>query len=225
MDLLDAWAAGEGRHPLEQALVVLQASDPDASWEQLVGLDVAERERCLLELHVRTIGPRMDCGAVCPACGEQLEFALDARALGDSAAAAGPLEAGGLRFRLPDSRDLAAASACADPLDGRRLLAERCVLDAPAALGDDDVAALAERMGAVAGAADVVVALTCSECGEAWSAMLDLPSFVWAEVAASARRLMVEVGACARAYGWTEEAVLALPPARRRAYLEMASRG
>jgi hypothetical protein len=224
VQVLDAWEAGEGRHPLEQALVVLGAAEPGASWDELVALDVAERERRLLEIHERTLGPRLDCAATCPACGEQLEFALDTRALDAAAAPTGALEAGGVRFRLPDSSDLALASACADPEEGRRVLAERCALDASGPLQERAVAAMAERMGTVAGAADTVVALACPACGEGWSALLDLPSFLWAEVAAAARRLMAEVDALARAYGWTEDAVLALPARRRRDYVEMAIR-
>jgi hypothetical protein len=37
-----------------------------------------------------------------------------------------------------------------------------------------------------------------------------------------ARRLLYDVHALASAYGWSEDEVLAVSPARRRCYLEMA---
>jgi hypothetical protein len=38
-----------------------------------------------------------------------------------------------------------------------------------------------------------------------------------------ARRLLREVDALARVYGWSEAAILALPATRRQAYLEIVS--
>jgi hypothetical protein len=225
-ELLDAWEDGAGRPLVEQALVVLRAADPGASWDELAALDVAERERRLLALHERWLGPVLDCVADCPGCSEALEFALDAGALDAGAPVSPPPATGDLRFRLPDSVDLAAAGACADPAQGRRVLAARCVLGpaAGAVVDEDDVAAVAAAMERVAGLADTTIALTCPACDAAWSVALDLPSFVWAEVGAAVGRLMVEVDALARAYGWTEDAVLRLPPGRRRDYVELAVR-
>ena len=57
----------------------------------------------------------------------------------------------------------------------------------------------------------------------AWSAPLDVPAFVWAEVDAWTRRLLVEVHSLAAAYGWNEHEILALSPVRRLSYLELAS--
>jgi hypothetical protein len=70
--------------------------------------------------------------------------------------------------------------------------------------------------------AEVLVDHSCSACGGAFTADLDVGSFVWAELQARARRLMKEVDLLARAYGWTETEVLALSERRRAAYLELA---
>jgi len=45
--------------------------------------------------------------------------------------------------------------------------------------------------------------------------------FFWAELAAEAKRLLREVDALARAYGWREADILALSSQRRHAYLEL----
>jgi hypothetical protein len=42
-------------------------------------------------------------------------------------------------------------------------------------------------------------------------------------VQAAAERVLLDVHALARAYGWTESEVLRLTPARRSAYLQMAA--
>ena len=70
--------------------------------------------------------------------------------------------------------------------------------------------------------AEVLVDIACPACGEAFVADLDVAQFVWAEVRARALALLRDVDALARAYGWTEEQVLALGDTRRDAYLELA---
>ena len=64
--------------------------------------------------------------------------------------------------------------------------------------------------------------IVCPACGAAYVADLDVAGFVWAELRASAQRLLGEVDTLARAYGWTEPDVLALGERRRAAYLELA---
>lgn len=234
-EVLDAWEAGRDQHPLDRALTLLSAADPGTPRAALAALSVAERDARLLALRTALLGPRMPAFTLCPACGERLEMELGADELGarEAPPGAGPWDgsAGGLdfRFRLPDSRDLAAVAGCASVDQGRRLLAGRCLLEArrggeaiPAgALTDDDVAALAEAMSRVAPHAEVVLALACPACGERWSALLDVEAFLWAELSVRAKRVLREVDALARAYGWSEREILSLPPQRRRSYLEL----
>ncbi|HEX2205655.1 MAG TPA: hypothetical protein VHG91_20250, partial [Longimicrobium sp.] len=223
------------RPPADRALVLLAAASPEAGWERLAALPLPERDARLLELRMAALGPRLDVRAACPACGEGVEFTLDVPAL----LAAGdppppPYEAAGggvrMRFRLPDSHDLAAAGDAGEAGAARRLLAARCVVEAvsddgspvaPRALPGAAVDALAAALGEVASQADLVVALSCPACGAGWEPVLDPAEFVWAEVAARARRTLREVDALARAYHWSEAEILALSPARRRAYLEL----
>jgi|GraSoiStandDraft_46_1057282.scaffolds.fasta_scaffold131386_2 hypothetical protein len=227
--LLEIWEAGEDQHPVDRALTLLQAGEPASTRAELAGLTVAERDRRLLRLRALAAGPELAGFAECPACAERLEFVLDSDAL---LGAAEPPEAESsavvvdgetLRFRLPDSRDLAAAAQCDDAASARRMLAERCVAGAePRALSEEAVAALAERMAEVAGPADVVLALACPACEETWEAVFDVASFFWTETRAAARRLLSEVDELARAYGWDEDVVLGLTPRRRQSYLDLA---
>ena len=69
--------------------------------------------------------------------------------------------------------------------------------------------------------AEVLVALQCPECGAAFDADLDPSGFVWEVLEARAAQTLREVDELARAYGWTEDVILGLAPARRTAYLEI----
>ena len=51
--------------------------------------------------------------------------------------------------------------------------------------------------------------------------MLDIGSFVWAEIESRARRLLWEVHTLASAYGWSEAETLSLSAARRASYMRM----
>jgi hypothetical protein len=218
-DLLAAWEEAEGRSPVDRGLALLALTDPGADRERLATLSVAERDERVLALRTRLWGARLDAFAECPACGERLELAIDAGALGQAPADASWAVAG-VRFRLPDIADLAAAAACSDPEEGRLVLAARCIDGEPNA---DVIGAVAARMAEVAGPTDVAVAIACPACGHAWEEDLDVPAFVWHELAAAARRLLVEIDALARVYGWSEEAVLGLSPRRRHRYVELAA--
>ncbi len=233
--LLGAWEATTalGRPWREVALLAGVSGEPV---DTLAQLPVGERDRRLLALRVAKLGDRLDCETVCPACGERLELALVASAL-----ACAPVEPGGtsvlehgdwrIRFRLPTSADLAACIG--EPATGRALLA-RCVVEAEhhappratptpvQALPDDLHDALAARMAELDPQADVRLALDCPTCGHGWQADLDIGGFVLAEVDVHVSRLLGEVHGLASAYGWRESDILALGPARRRRYLELA---
>jgi hypothetical protein len=76
-------------------------------------------------------------------------------------------------------------------------------------------------MEAVDPQALVGVSMQCPDCGHGWDARFDIWTFLWEEVEARSRALLMDVHALARAYGWSEADVLGLPEARRRAYLEL----
>jgi len=232
-DVLRIWEQGQGRHPLDQALTLLSAALPEARWEDLARLPVGRRDALLAEVRARTLGPHMQVLVVCPACRERLEMSVDTRGLLPEAPSEVPseVEHGGfrVRFRLPDSRDLAALSRCGDPEAGRRMLIERCVLEAVHTDGPVAAGALpepvCERLAAAMADADpgaeLIFDLSCPACRHTWRAWLDLGDFMWQELDPLARRLLMEVDVLARAYHWREADILALGARRRQAYLEL----
>ena len=71
--------------------------------------------------------------------------------------------------------------------------------------------------------AEILLDFDCPACGASFQEGLELASFVWAELEARARRLLMDVHTLASAYGWGEAEILALSAARREFYLEMVS--
>jgi hypothetical protein len=86
---------------------------------------------------------------------------------------------------------------------------------------DDLVEQVVTQIAALDPQARIELDLTCAACGHAWPAVLDIASFLWAEINAWAHRTLRDVHAIARAYGWPEADILAMSPLRRQCYLEM----
>ncbi len=233
-DLLEVWEVGEGQHPLDRALTLLAAAYPELTWEELAALSVGQRDARLLTLRERTSGPMLNGFVECPRCAERLEFDVavaDLRVAAVEEARELAVDGLALRFRLPNSRDLAAVLGCRDPAAARNLLVRRCVLQAsrdgiPVAHGElpaEAITGLARRMAECDPQAEVLLDLRCPACDHAWQALFDIVAFFWAELAAQAKRLLREVHTLARTYGWREADILSMSARRRQLYLEMAS--
>lgn len=233
--ILQAWERGQRRDPLGQALALLSAATPEVTPEEMVALSVGRRDALLLHLHELTFGADLNAVAACPRCGAALEFTLDAHELaaggGENGRREHSLSAEGyeVRFRLPDSRDLAAMGQTASVEQAMATLLARCVLDArrggvpvaPGELPAGVVEALSAAMEERDPLADLPLDIDCARCGNRWLAVLDIGTFLWSEIEALAERLLYEIHTLARAYGWSEAEVLALSAARRQYYLDL----
>ena len=243
-ELLRVWERGRDQHPLDRCLALLGvATSPGKSWEELAALSVGERDRMLLALRQAIFGEHMECVAQCPRCAEELEFAVqasDIQSPGTTPSELGHFELAidgyEFRFRLPTSRDLVSVAHPGsrqprEPGARRRHLLHLCIVQArrgseSVVLGDLPDAVLARIEQAMADAdpqADTVLRLSCAGCGHQWRAVFDIATYLWKELAAQARRLVREIDAIARAYGWTEADILSMSWRRRRTYMEMTS--
>lgn len=91
---------------------------------------------------------------------------------------------------------------------------------------DPDFAAhAAETLHAADPALAMTFALTCPECGAAMDEVFDPAAWLWAEIEDIARGLLREVVRLARAFGWSEAEILAMPRARRALYLAELAEG
>lgn len=227
--LLRAWERGLGQHPTARALALLALAGTaiEGTESDWAAVDVGSREVLLARLLEALVGGSVWAGAECGSCRARLEVPVDVAAV-----ARYPVHPPGARFvtvaggvdvafRLPTTEDLAAVRAAA-PAGARRLLLTRCLGDGADPVPTGTAEAVERAMERVSPAGAVVVIVACPNCGTATPTGLDISVLLWAEVEVRAAALLAEVHALATAYGWTEAEVLALSPARRGAYLELA---
>lgn len=235
-ELLDLWEHVVASTPSERADRLLAATyeHPPTS--------LGAHNAALLDLRARLFGRAQSLSSRCPSCDATTEFTIDCTGLAQallpasSASDEQHLEADGYRvdFRMPRVADVRAVSARATSDDFAQALLDRCVLrvesegGATCTIDDlpDSVAeALSARMDLLEPGANVSFDLTCPECGAQSSIGMDCGDVLWSELQVKAERLLLDVDALARAYGWTEPQVLALSATRRAAYLQLIGSG
>lgn len=238
--LLRIWEYSQGRHPLDQAMAILVEVFPGVEVDTLAALSIGQRDAYLLEVYKSTFGGQLNALVDCPRCRETLELPLrvdDIRVApeAESTGNADCLHANGyeVRFRLPNSVDLATvmrqADRLADLAAARTVLLQCCVLEATYAgqvvavtdLPDAVITALVARLEACDPQAEVQLYLTCPACDHRWRALFDIVMFFWAKVHSQAKALLRDVHTLAQAYGWREADILAMSEVRRQCYLEM----
>jgi hypothetical protein len=223
--LIDCWEHGRRRHALDRALLLFAAAEPGADVDTLADRSLGERNAALLRLRRALFGDELKSCVDCPECTERLEFTLSANALLERAPASDArpafLEIYGLRVRLPTTRDLASAAREADMVSASSRLLQRLCLDgAPESVSSEFEAEMTRALDAADPCMDFGIDLTCPACAHVWNASFDVPRFLWEEIETRARRLLDEVHALARSYGWSERQILDLSDVRRGAYLE-----
>jgi hypothetical protein len=239
-ELLSIWEWGMAQPAAQRALALLAAASPDTPYDTLANLSIGQRDARLLTLREWAFGSQLVSVASCPDCDERLELNFgvsEIRVAAGSDPCADPeplslnVEGYEVRFRLPNSLDLAAVQNSQDLDATRRLLLERCLVaarhDGQAATADQLPAAvttaIVARMEEADPQANVQLALSCPACGHAWQAAFDIVSFFWDEIDAWAYRTLRQVHRLASAYGWSQADILALSPWRRQFYLDLVN--
>lgn len=222
--ILTTWELGRRQDPLERAVTLL-AAVTGSSNEDAARYDVGTRDVQLARVITALTGGSVLACLPCE-CGEVLDVAVDVAVV-----AAWPVQPPGtvlhagpdaVAFRLPTTEDLQALAGL-DEREAWHRLVTRCVglgeqNPSPEVVGEVEAA-----MEGASPAGAVEVLLCCPGCDTEWTAALDLPALLWAEVETRALELLREVHVLAVAYGWTEAEVLALPAQRRATYLQLAT--
>jgi hypothetical protein len=194
----------------------------------VAGLPATDLDAAALMIRRAWVGDAIRADTVCPApgCGERIDAAFG---IGDYLDHHRPRRPRGVtetpeagwftldrvqvRFRIPTVADLLAASAASRPAQA---LSGRCIdaPEVPRALArrvDHALAALGPRLDDLIGGA-------CPACGEVVTMRFDPLGYVLAELRNVFSGVYLEVHVLAAAYGWPEDAILALPRSRRRRY-------
>lgn len=233
-DMLAAWETGERQGPVARALTLLSRGYPERTLAELTSLSIGQRDGLLLKLRTETFGPGLRGFAECALCGQQLVFSTTSAELSVSPPSASwPKE---LRFedwvlllRPLDSHALATAARFGELELARRHLLESCLVSAQHAgeevdaeeLPDEIYVRISSALAEQDPQAEILLALRCANptCGHEWDALFDIATYLWTEIAAQAKRIFDEVDALARAYGWSEAAILGMSATRRRQYI------
>jgi hypothetical protein len=214
MTLLDGWdtgAAGSAHARIDRLFRrITPAAELDAD-------TLGMRNQRLLALHRGIGGSPLEAVAPCPHCGAVNEFTLPAHDLLALPVPDGRdrVEVAGQTFRVPRMADL---------LGGSDLpLAELCRDPAPnqTPITPDVIAQAGALLDALDPVANVVIDLACSGCKALYRASVDIAGFVAAALDRAMARMFRDIDTIARAYGWNEAAIAALPPDRRRRYVTM----
>jgi hypothetical protein len=234
--LLDAWEHGLGQPPPRRAIALLAAAYPEVSYETLGRLSVGESDSRLLSLRELLFGSRLHGVSSCPHCREKIEMDFAVADLRAAIPGNPPPEtltvsvhSYDVVFRLPTALDLEAAATAPDAGSARTVLFARCVLTATTPAGAvapenvpaTIVAAVSEVMGRADPQAATEIKLVCPACTYHWRVAFDAGAFLWAEIHAWGQQQLRDIHTLAAAYGWSEAEILALTPARRRAYLDL----
>ncbi|HRM75947.1 MAG TPA: hypothetical protein PLI13_14755 [Paracoccus sp. (in: a-proteobacteria)] len=214
--LLDLYQQGRAADALTRAGLLgrLVAGDGDEAGDEAGALSLAELDRRIWALHRQLAGsgPSEAVGS-CPACGARLEFSLP----GDFAPPAAPEHPAepvavawrgeSYLLRLPRLADFGPEGLRPENLGA-------------APWQDPEFTAhAAEALRAADPALALTLAMNCPECGAALDEIFDPVAFLWAEIEDMARDLLREVIGLARAFGWSEAEILAMPRPRRLLYL------
>jgi hypothetical protein len=223
--ILSLWesAVGRSRRNRDEALLA-GSGRPQA---------LGERNRALIGIRTALFGRDWPLRSDCPACGGGSEFSVDGIALADELNLMAALGDGGIVdlqgreivLRAPTADDLYGVAGHDDVASAVRALLAHCIpADVDAAeLTDEQVDRIGQRIESLDPAAMISFALECPDCAHQWPAPIDVAEALWTEVQRAAERLLTEIDALARAYGWSEEQVVSLSPIRRAAYLQLVA--
>lgn len=223
VDLLSLEDAGEALSLPRRALLLAQhAPGPPVEPREPVGRTNAR----LLRLHQELAGSTLEGTVGCPSCAAVVELRVDCEEMlasqPEPPMRAAPLVTvnGSVTWRPVSYDDLAVAAEAED--DGLAVaeVLSRCV---DGEVAEQLRASLCAAMTEVDPLAEIEVELACPECEEPVHALLDVLDFTWAQLVAKAQTLLLEVDVIARAYSWSEAEILALPPARRRRFVELVT--
>ncbi len=206
------------------------------SFEDAVTLPLPWREGLLLRLRLANFGGEMRGHSRCKSCGSDNEISLacedlltafpeaDALPAKDGVVAALP---SGVEARMQGLSSIDLAEAARLPAEAAALLLQERSMKSLAKDGEPrswqeldaaDQAALSQALENLSGGLRLEV--ICPACSGKENREIDLGMWLAQEVSRAAQGLIGEVDTLARAYGWSENDILNLSPARRRLYLE-----
>lgn len=190
-------------------------------------------DRVALMLHVRQLelGDNLDCTVSCPRCGKVMSTVLSAAKLLDMTHPAPSvsygLEAGGfyLQVKPLTAQDQDLILTIKEGDDVQQTMARSCILNSdvplPEKLSNEVIEALGLKLEQIDPLSDIVLDLSCLECGDKLHISFNAEDFILQELGISHGDIESEVHWLALHYHWSENEILSLPMQRRRKYISL----
>lgn len=221
---------GQSDRPALVTAVLAQCDGDGAGAQAWWAKPVGSRTAALLALVALTEDtPQLALNARCASagCSEMFGFDLPLQALAAQGAADdGPLavelgEGRSVRLRRPTGADLRDwhARRPVTRADAVQAMLDSLLIEGHAAAQDE--ARLSQAVAALDPLVNFSAQCHCPACGTPAEVSVDLEALALGRLHARQQGLLREVHALASRYGWSEEQVLAVPPARRAHYLAL----
>ena len=232
-DLIALWEKENALSSAQRGLLLLALANPEQSRQTLGAMTVGQRDRILLDMRRQLFGDQVEGIVHCSRCDETLELCVsisDFLSVSAESSARASLRVGeiDITFRLPTVEDSLAVERYGEHHEARRSLLQGCILSArrggtsvdPQEIDDITLARIARRMEEMDPLAEIQLTIICTDCEHSESILLDIVSYLWAELHTEAERLLDEVRLLAAQYGWREMDIVAMTGQRRQFYLD-----
>lgn len=235
--LLAIWDEESHHSPVQKAVRLVSDAFTEGNDEAAARLSIGQRDACLLYLREQMFGTRLRNLANCPHCGELIEWESNTtdfklQHIPDTTEAQTfsiDQEGYRVRFRLPDSMDIAMALSRPEYRDDPRRLLMDCILEVQCGedtlrvedLPDAVLDLVHEQMAIEDPQANIRINVQCPACAQTAERNFDILSFFWSEIQHWALRLLQDICLLARNFGWSEKEILALSPQRRQTYIQL----
>ena len=187
-----------------------------------------DQDFLIVKVYRRAFGPKLWIGLDCPAaaCGKRMDIALmlDELPFEERPVDARYFREGDVEFRLPTGADLGRIATLNLPEEEARAhLLARCLRHADELAALDVVAceAIEGRMQELAPLAEPEMEAVCPECGQTFTAILDLVPLLLGELRGNHHQLEREVHLLAWHYHWAEREILSMPRQKRQRYVAL----
>lgn len=229
--LWEAWRGPGSKVDCITRAIASTVEFPDCQEEDeaAAGLSVADRQFLLAQLACHLGASQFWLSADCQSCREPFDTPVDlvrvpvkpagpGYPFAEAAVATGPVT-----LRVPTGADQAAIEELAEEAEAVALLARRCIVGDGESDGQTqlltgaDLVAIDAALQEVAPELATAVASSCPSCG----AQNAIPFEVSALLHSSLKNPLQDVHDIAAIYHWAESEILALPRARRHAYLAL----
>jgi hypothetical protein len=214
---------------LERVVTFGKLKDKLDLHDTIRSLTIGDRIALILEVRATLFGDKMQAVLNCPVCKEPLSLDVSVKSLLQPAAAdpktAYPFEFESYLLMVQPATGADLEAIAENPSNPKEKLVRRCIVSSkpplPEKLSAELVTAVSSKLQEIDPQADTVLSLTCPACGRPFQAPFDIEDYFFQETAGRLSQLEREVHWIAFNYHWSEDAILSLPVAKRKRYIEL----